>query len=154
MGQENTQAVSIEAKPARLSDHAVAIGLFALVAVAYHFFCWKGIRPYPFLGSDAANIAAMVAASDHPQQLAGDPVFGNPASYGFYTSVVLPYLRWAAGLTGDYGVAFMQLIGPMTFLQGLGFYLLGHRLYRNRFWAVVLALATMPRVPISPFGEF
>jgi hypothetical protein len=56
-------------------------------------------------------------------------------------------------LTRDYGLAYAWLVLPQTFLQLAGFYILGRVLFKNRFWAFLLAFLTGMTVINIGLGE-
>jgi hypothetical protein len=71
-------------------------------------------------------------------------------------------IRALTRLTGDYGLAYVWLVLPETFLQLLGFYILGRVLFtctcgtgagKNRFWAFLLAFITAMTVINLGLGE-
>ncbi len=135
--------------PGRSHDFLIIAGLivialaFALGRIGTHF------GEYPFLGSDAANIASFAAALDHPQLFAGDPLLKKPANFAFYQTFHIPYIRFFGRALGDYGSAFALLIFPVAFLHLLGYYLLGKILFKNRALSLFFTLAAMVPVKIA-----
>jgi hypothetical protein len=110
---------------------------------------WNGLHPFVFLYEDAANIASFAAAIDHPERFVADPFLGDSSNFAFYATLHVPLLRALNSLTADYGTAFISLLGIHVFLQACGFYALGCVLFRNRYWALLLALITLPMVSIN-----
>ncbi|MCL4258041.1 MAG: hypothetical protein KJZ53_05870, partial [Anaerolineales bacterium] len=95
-----------------------------------------------------------VAARLHPEFFANDSLLGVPANFYFYVALHLPLVatlgEW---LGGNYGLATAYLFLPHLFLQGVGFYLLGKELFRDRFWSMLLVGITF--LPFSMnWGEF
>lgn len=135
---------------------------FAAFAVLYFLGRLQGNYPVVILSGDAGNIASYAAAADHPDWFASDPAIGSAGNAGIYATVHIPLIRALARLTGDYGMAYAWLALPQTFLQLLGFYVLGRVLFtctcgtgtgKNRFWAFLLAFLTaMPVLKIG-LGE-
>jgi hypothetical protein len=120
---------------------------FLIYAIAFFLHRWQGFVPFVFLGGDAGNVASYVAALDHPALFIGDGALGDPDELGFYKTIHIPLLRLLGGLVGDYGTAFIFLLGPHIWIQALGFYVLGRVLFRSRFWAFLLALVNL--MPVS-----
>lgn len=104
------------------------------------------------LTGDAANIASFAAALDHPELFAKDPLLSDPGNFAFYFTIHVPIIRLLNHVFGNYGTAFVSLLFPVLFIQMMGFYYLGNALYRNRFWAFLLAIATAIFV-LLPLGE-
>jgi len=126
---------------------------FAAFAFAYHMGRWQGADPFPFLYEDGANIASWAAAIDHPERFARDPLLGDPSNFAWYVTLHIPLLRALNAAIGDYGTAFISLLGLHVFLQASGFYLLGRVLFQDRYWALLLAVITLPLVWIN-LGEY
>src|SRR5688572_18610461 len=108
-----------------LRRHGLAVALFALIAGLFQAACIGGERPFVTLGGDAGNIASFAAAWDNPGAFKGDEALGDPGNFRFYATIHIPLLRVLRPLYGDYGSAFMAMLGLHVFLQGLGFYALG-----------------------------
>jgi hypothetical protein len=136
---------------ARAFDWRDVLVLLALggFGFAYQLGRWGGTHPFPFLFEDASNIASFAAAIDHPDRFVRDPFLGDPTNFGFYVTLHVPLLRALNAAIGDYGTAFISLLGFHVFLQASGFYLLGRVLFRDRFWALLLAVITLPLVWIN-----
>ncbi|NTV37905.1 MAG: hypothetical protein HGA82_01750 [Anaerolineales bacterium] len=127
--------------------------VFAAFAVLYFLGRLQGNYPVVILSGDAGNIASYAAAADHPDWFANDPALGSAGNAGIYATVHIPLIRALARLTSDYGMAYAWLVLPQTFLQLLGFYVLGRVLFKSRFWAFLLAFLTaMPVLKIG-LGE-
>ena len=126
----------------RRVDLLVALG-FALFAFLSQLSLCHSPDGFLGLSSDGANIAGFAAALDHPDLFERDPLLGNPDNFRFYLALHIPLIRTLAKATGDYGNAFVILVGPHILLQALGFYLLGIVVLRNRFWAVLFAVITL-----------
>lgn len=125
--------------------------LFFLACLGWAFLMWYGqfMHQYPdvILGGDAANITGFAAARDHPDWYRGDLLLSDPANFRIYATVHIPLIRALTQITGSYSQSFNLILLPQVFLQLTGFYVLGRQLFRNRFWAVLLAL-----VNIAPFA--
>ena len=78
---------------------------------------------------------------------------GDSNNIGIYATIHIPLIRLLDRLTGDYGLAYAWLVFPETFLQLLGFYILGRVLFKNRFWAFLLAFLTAMTVINIGLGE-
>jgi len=137
--------------PAAPFDWRDAFILLAVAgfAFAYHMGRWQGLFPFPFLYEDASNIASWAAAIDHPDRFARDPILGDPSNFAWYVTLHVPLLRALNAVIGDYGAAFISLLGLHVFLQASGFYLLGRVLFQDRFWALLLAVIMLPLVWIN-----
>jgi hypothetical protein len=135
-----------------LADLAAA-SAFAVLAFGHFTGRWDGTRPFPLLTGDAAHYASFAAARDHPDFFAGDELLSDPSNIALYASLPITVVRWLAPIAGDYGTAFVWLVGPHLFVQALGFYLLGCVLLRSRWWGFLLALILLPHVPLQS-GEY
>lgn len=120
---------------------------FALYAATFQLGRWRAVHPFVFLGGDAGNIASWAAALDHPERFSGDDSVADPGNFRFYMTLHIPLIRLLARFTGDYGTAFISLLGAHVFLQALGFYVLGRTAFASRFWAALLAAVTL--VPVD-----
>ena len=140
------------ARKNHLVDGIIVLG-FGIFALLYQLGRWQGASPYLFLESDAANIAGFAAAWDHPMSFVGDPVLGDPRNFRMYSVIHIPILRTLAKWTGDYGTAFLLLLGPAVFVHATGFYLLGRVVFLRRLWAVILAIVTLMPVTLN-LGEY
>src|SRR5437870_715799 len=135
-----------------LADGVIVLA-FGLLALIFYLGRWGGAYPFVFLESDAANIAGFAAAWDHPELFQGDELLGDQRNFGIYSTIHIPLIRALAKLTGDYGTAFIFLLGPHVFIQALGFYILGRVLFQSRYWATLLAIVTMMPVWLN-LGEY
>jgi hypothetical protein len=126
---------------------------FLVFAGVYFLGRLQANYPVVILTGDAGNIASYAAALDHPDWFASDPVLGDADTFGIYATIHIPMIRALVRLTGDYGMAYAWLVLPQTFLQLLGFYILGRVLFRNRFWAFLLAFLTAMTVNNIGLGE-
>ncbi len=122
-------------------DWAAAAG-FLLFALAYFIGRLQDNFPNVTLGGDAANIASFAAAWAHPQYFQGDALLGNLENIRIYATVHIPVLQWLDGLLGSYGMAMISTLAPHIFIQMLGFYIFGRLVFKNRYWAFLLAVAT------------
>ena len=134
--------------PVGLADVA-ALLLFGLYAVLFWLEHWKGAWPVVDLGGDSGNILSWAVALDHPAAFARDSALADPGALGFYATIHVPLMRLLGPLAGDYGTAWMLLLGPHVFLQVTGFYVLGRVLFRDRLWALLLAVVTSVLVWIN-----
>ena len=116
---------------------------FAVFALLCHLGRWNGVNGFVFLSSDAANIASFVAARDNPQFFGSDPTLGDPENFRFYWTVQIPIVRFLARMTGDYGNAIVTLLGPVIFLQAVGFYIFGRVVLTARYLAILFAIITL-----------
>jgi hypothetical protein len=129
--------------------------ILAFLAFAAIYFLGRLQANYPVvvLTGDGGNIASYAAAQDHPAWFTLDPALGDPTNTGVYATIHIPLIRAIERLTGDYGQAFAWLLLPQTFLQLLGFYILGRMLFKNRFWAFLFAFLTAMMVIDVGLGE-
>lgn len=127
----------------------------AFLAYAGWYFLGRLEANYPvvILSGDGGNIASYAAAADHPGWFKNDPALGDSNNIGIYATIHVPLIRALDRATGDYGLAFAWLVFPETFLQLLGFYILGRILFKNRFWAFLLAFLTAMMVINIGLGE-
>jgi len=151
------QSPEIGASPSRpwsgrFADVCVVL-LFLVLSVVHVTGRWGGTIPFDLLTGDASLYASVAAARDSPQLFQGDELLGDPRNTRLFTTVLIPLCRALARLTGDYGTAFIALLGPHALLQMIGFYVLGRVLLGSRFWALLLALVTVPRVFLN-IGEY
>ncbi len=132
-------------------------GIFVLIFLVFAGWFFLGHLqnnfPTVVLSGDGGNIASYAAAQDHPDWFRNDPALGSGNNTGIYATIHIPLIRALYRLTGDYGLAFAWLVFPETFLQLLGFYILGRVLFKNRFWAILLAFLTAMMVINLGLGE-
>jgi len=131
----------------------LAVLVFMAFAGLYFLGRLQGNYPVVILTGDGGNIASYAAALDHPGWFTSDPVLGNSNNIGVYATIHIPLIRLLNHLTGDYGLAYAWLVFPETFLQLLGFYIFGRVLFKNRFWAFLLAFITGMTVISIGLGE-
>ena len=127
--------------------------VFLAFAGIYFLGRLQGNYPVVILTGDGGNIASYAAALDHPAWFRSDPALGDSNNIGIYATIHIPLIRALDHLTGDYGLAYAWLVFPQTFLQLLGFYILGRVLFKNRFWAFLLAFLTAMTVINIGLGE-
>jgi hypothetical protein len=132
-------------------------GFFVLIFLVFGawYFLGRLQNNYPIviLSGDGGNIASYAAAQDHPDWFSIDPALGSGNNTGIYATIHIPLIRFLYRFTGDYGLAYAWLVFPETFLQLLGFYILGRVLFKNRFWAFLLAFLTAMMVINLGLGE-
>jgi hypothetical protein len=133
---------SKKAATGKVIDILVVI-LFLAIAFAFFIGRWKGLLPVFNLGSDGANVATYAAVLDHPANFANDFVYYTTRSFGFYISIYIPLVQFIGKFTHDYGLAYLIMAVPIIFSHLAGFYFLGKRIYRNRFWAFLLAMLSI-----------
>ena len=135
-------------------DALILVGFLAFASL-YFLGRLQSNFPILVLTGDAGNITSFAAAQAHPELFRGDPVLGEANRTGFYATVHVPLIKALAPLAGgDFAWAYTWLVLPHIFLQLLGFYILGRVLFKNRFWALLLALLTaMPFLDVG-VGEF
>lgn len=133
---------------------ALAALAMAVFAAAWHWYCWQGLKPFIFLNSDAANIAGFAAAWQHPELFSKDILLSNTDNFRFYATIHIPLIRTLVRASGDYGSAFMSLLGPHVLLQSIGFYILGRVLFRNRFYAFLLAAINLRKISTGIGADF
>jgi O-antigen/teichoic acid export membrane protein len=131
----------------------LAVVTFLVFAGLYFLGRLQGNYPVVILTGDGGNIASYAAALDHPDWFKNDPALGDANNIGIYATIHIPLIRALERLTGDYGQAYSWLVFPQTFLQLLGFYILGGVLFKNRFWAFILAFITAMTVINIGLGE-
>jgi O-antigen/teichoic acid export membrane protein len=131
----------------------LAVLTFLAFAVVYFLGRLQGNYPVVILTGDGGNIASYAAALDHPGWFQADPALGASNNIGIYATIHIPLIRALNHLTGDYGLAYAWLLLPQTFLQLLGFYILGRVLFKHRFWAFLLAFLTAMTVINIGLGE-
>jgi O-antigen/teichoic acid export membrane protein len=131
----------------------LAVLVFLAFAIVYFLGRLQGNYPVVILTGDGGNIASYAAALDYPDWFQADPVLGDSKKIGIYATIHIPIIRALNHLTGDYGLAYAWLVLPQTFLQLLGFYILGRVLFNNRFWAFLLAFLTAMTVINIGLGE-
>jgi len=125
-------------------DGIVAAG-FLIFSLLFFLGRLQGNYPTVILGGDGGNIASFATAWDHPELFKGDELLNNLDNIRIYNTLHIPLIRALHLLTGDYGLAYLLLLAPHIFLHLLGFYILGRVLFKNRFWALLLAVViSMP----------
>ncbi len=131
----------------------LAVLIFLVFSAWFFLGRMQGNFPITILTGDAGNIASYAAARDHPDWFTSDAVLGENSRFQVYATVHIPLIRALNRLTGDYGQASAWLVLPQTFLQLLGFYLLGRVLFKDRLWAFLLAFLTAMTVRSIGLGE-
>ncbi len=149
---ESKKLVNIKyvVKKKYLSDLLVII-FFLLIALWFYQNPCQSNKQFIELGGDAATYTSIAAALDHPGYFEGDPMFDNPNISNIFSLILVQLIRFNAQFTHNYGMAFMFLIIPHIFFQMAGFYILGRILFKDRFWAFILAVITF--IPISLGAE-
>jgi hypothetical protein len=134
---------------------ALVVIFFLGFAVMYFLGRLQANYPVLILSGDAGNLVSFAAAQAHPELFHGDPALGESNLTGYYATIHIPLIKALGPLAGgDYAWGYTWLVLPHVFLQLLGFYILGRLLFRNRFWALLLALLTaMPFLDVG-LGEF
>ena len=151
---ESAPAAALPARRARINRwDMLATAAFLLFAIIYFLGRLQGNYPVVILTGDAGNIASYAAAQDHPDWFKIDPALGDSNNTGVYATIHIPLIRALERVTGDYGLAYVWLLLPQTFLQLLGFYIFGRVLFKNRFWAFLLAFLTAMMVINIGLGE-
>jgi hypothetical protein len=124
-------------------DYLFVAGIL-LYALFYFIGRWNGLSPALLIDKDADSGAIMsyAAALDHPDYFMTD-IFISPEVNGYSVNgIYLPLTRFFAGVFNDYGLAYLILLPFCIFLQLSGFYLLGKELFKDRFWAGLLAIVS------------
>ncbi len=134
------------------ADGAVLLLFLALSAVFHRWYAQERDSAV-FLSGDAANIACMAAALEHPERFQGDSLFGDPANLAFYTAVQVQILRRLVKDPADYGRVTDLSLGLHVFVYLAGWYLLGILLLRSRRWAALWALLGFAFISVN-MGEF
>ena len=131
------------------------LAVLTFLAFAGLYFLGRLQANYPvvILTGDGGNIASYAAALDHPDWFKNDPALGDSNNIGIYATIHIPLIRALVRMTSDYGLAYAWLVLPQTFLQLLGFYILGRVLFKNCFWAFLLAFLTAMTVINIGLGE-
>jgi hypothetical protein len=128
--------------------------LFLLLALIFSYGrIGTSCKSFPFLYSDAANIASFAAALDQPTLFGNDTLLANHMNFAWYNTIHIPLIRFLGKVLGDYGAAFAVLIFPACLLHLFGFYLLGLSLFKDKLWAFSLAIITFIPVRLN-LGEF
>ena len=110
---------------------------------------WRGLSPFPFLGSDAGNIAGYAAAWADREAFSGDPVLGDVNNFRFYATAHIPALIALRWVVGDFGGAFLVLLLATMLVQAWGFYRLGKLLFENRLGAWLLGVLSFGTVSLT-----
>ena len=123
----------------------IILGSFLIASLLLYLSDIQGSYPNPVLASNSANIASFAAAVENPDLFQKDELLSNPQNLLSYSTINIPILNLLKSWTGNYGMAFAVLIPIQTFINLVGFYLLGIALIGNRAWAVLLAyLLSLP----------
>src|SRR5437868_10161278 len=109
----------------RIFDALVIFGFFCFSLFAEIGILQAGHYPYIALSGDGANITSYSAGWDHPELFKGDELLGDLHNISFYATIHIPLTRLLGRFVGSYSVAFVLPLGITTFVQLLGFYILG-----------------------------
>ncbi len=134
---------------------AVDVGIgagFLVFSLLFFLSRLQGNYPTVLLGGDGGNIASFATTWDHPELFKGDELLNSLDNIRIYATLHIPLIRALHPLTGDYGLAYLLLLAPHVFLHLLGFYILGRVLFKNRFWALLLAVVVLMPISIN-LGE-
>ena len=123
----------------RLGYHRI----FLLMAGLFFLGRWNGLKPFVDLQGDAAYVSSYAASSDSPESFTSDVLFNQPENFGYYVSVQVSIIRFLKGILGDIGTAYIVLLVPYILAQLAGFYVFGRVLFRNRFFAFLLAILSL-----------
>jgi len=132
----------------------VVLLAFALYSLLFFLGRWQGQKPFVSLDSDAANIASFAAATYNPERFVGDAILSTQSNFQWYMTIHIPLLRVLRHFVGDYGTAFIYMLGFHVFFQLAGFYLFGVLLFKNRFWAFLLSVMTMATLWTPALGDY
>ena len=121
----------------------LAYALFAMLAAWLQAYTLYDGSPYVVLNGDTGDVTSFVAAWLYPERFADDLVLDERAKYSFYITLVLPVLAILHVLGVELGKTFIYLMGPICFLQMLGFFRLGLHIYRHAGYATALAVVTL-----------
>jgi hypothetical protein len=128
---------------------ATLVLAFAAIALGCAALWWRGQVPFPFLGTDLANISSYAAALSDPERFTGDIAIGNTENFRFYVALHVPLLMWLGPRAGDFGSAALLLLPVLIFLQTTGYYVLGRGLFSRRFPAVALAMVSLGKINLT-----
>lgn len=132
----------------------IYLPVFALISFLFHYGRTKGFfSPFIFLGSDAANVSSFIAARIYPELFKNDFLLSDFNNFGFYWSLHFPIIQVLARIMGDVGNAYMSSLGLHAFVQLLGYFMLGRKLFNNHFLAFCFALCTVGIVFVG-MGEY
>lgn len=119
------------------------LACFLILAGLFFLGRWNGLKPFVDLQGDAAYVSSYAASLDHPEAFKTDDLFNQPENFGYYVSLQVSFIRFLQGILGDMGTAFVVLLIPYVFLQLAGFYVFGRVLFKNRFFALLLAILSL-----------
>ena len=131
-----------------ITDGIIVIS-FALFAFLFFIGKLQGNYPFVMLSSDAGNVASFTVGRKFPELFTNDFYLGNFDNFRFYFTIHMLILPPLAKIAGNYSLAFAWLLLPTIFLQLLGFYVLGNIFFKNRYWALLLAIVTILHVNLN-----
>lgn len=117
----------------------MAVMLFVAIATLFQIGRFAQNDVIVDLSGDAGDIASFCAAWDHPELFARDGLLSDPGNFRFYATVHIPLVRSLYRVYGNYGTAFLSMIGIHVFLHLFGFWILGRVCTRSRLWALLFA---------------
>ncbi len=135
-----------------ITDGIIVIS-FALFAFLFFIGKLQGNYPFVMLSSDAGNVASFTVGRQFPELFTNDYLLGTPSNFYYYLTVHIPLIALLGQFVGNYGLAYTWLLAPTIFIQLLGFYIFGRVLFQNRYWAMLLAIVSLPFVPLN-MGEY
>ena len=128
---------------------------FIIVAVLYYQYRTGHDKVITNLVGDAPMIASVFAGRDYRVDFEGDPLLGQAKTTDPYIAAAYWYVsflrRW---FQLPYGNAYLTMLLPITFLQLLGFYILGRVLCQSRILSVLLAVFCTVFIQFESWGEY
>lgn len=125
---------------------------FLILAIGFQWYIFKHDASsfHIVLSGDGGNITSFIAGWLYPERFADDLVLNNTDNFAFYLSGSIPFtLLFHLGFGFDIGTAFSLAYAPIIFIQLVGFFILGQKLFKNDLFALALSLLTMVCVHIG-----
>lgn len=133
-----------------------AYSLFLMIALFLQWYLFKhDINDFHIvLNADGGNITSFIAGWLYPERFTHDLVLHDTNSFAFYLSGSIPFtLLFHLGFGLDLGTAFSLAYAPLIFIQLVGFFLLGKRIFNNGYVALSLSLLSLLTCSVGA-GEF
>lgn len=122
---------------------------FLFYAILFFWGKWNGIVPIIDLSSDSAAISGWSVASMHPENFYFDTLMGKSENLLPYQFFLIPAINLLSKIFRDSSFSFTIFLPVSIFLQLVGFYLLGKKIFRRDWLALLLSILCAFNIPFG-----